>query len=405
MKRLVTAASLMVSRRLRRPGSQQAADRFGRPACRRRRDGRRHAADRPQVTREILQSDPRNIGALLRQGDALDGDGPDPDAAGECYRRALRSTRSRWTRSAAWAGFNWRWVRPGEAEAVFRKAIDRTPNDAAALNNLGIALDLQDRHDEAQAAYQAALARRPSMTAAQVNLGLSLALAGATDRAVAILRPLASDPAADGRIRQDLAVALTLAGDRGQAAKVLAGEAAAGQGLGRTRRLCRAEGLRQMKSSKHVGRGGDRVRTRRSGVHVVAAARDGDRLAVDDRFRAGGWRQGSQPLRQHGHNGGRGITPPPPDRNSSIVGLVLQSSGGLLLASRLQFTAASYATFAALAVGGAGTPGPGTATQVVQGTFTYTEPYLTPIATAITGNQRMIHSVQVTVLNQPFPAN
>ena len=81
-----------------------------------------------------------------------------------------------------------------EAEIAFRKAIERAPKDAAALNNLGIALDLQDRHDEAQAAYQAALTRRPSMTAAQVNLGLSLALAGATDRAVAILQPLASDP-------------------------------------------------------------------------------------------------------------------------------------------------------------------------------------------------------------------
>ena len=49
-----------------------------------------------------------------------------------------------------------------EAETVFRKAIELAPNDAAALNNLGIALDLQDRHDEAQAAYQAALAQRPA---------------------------------------------------------------------------------------------------------------------------------------------------------------------------------------------------------------------------------------------------
>ena len=55
--------------------------------------------------------------------------------------------------------------------------------------------------------------------------------------------------------------------------------------------------------------------------------------------------------------------------------------------------------------GGAGTPGPGTANQVVQYAFTYTQPYLTPIATAITGNQEMIHSVQVTVLNEPFPTN
>ena len=40
------------------------------------------------VTRDILQSDPRNVGALLRQGDALLAMGQ-PDAAEECYRRAV----------------------------------------------------------------------------------------------------------------------------------------------------------------------------------------------------------------------------------------------------------------------------------------------------------------------------
>jgi Flp pilus assembly protein TadG len=98
------------------------------------------------------------------------------------------------------------------------------------------------------------------------------------------------------------------------------------------------------------------------------------------------------------------IAPAPPDRNSSIIGLVLQSSGGLLQAARLQFTAASYPTVAAVA-GGNGTPGPGTASQVVQYTYTYTQPYLTPIAAAITGNPQMIHSVQVIILNEPFPSN
>lgn len=95
------------------------------------------------------------------------------------------------------------------------------PNDVAALNDLGIALDLQDRHEEAQGVYQSALAQHPGMHAAQVNLGLSLALAGATDRALTILRPLADDPAADGKVRDDLAVALTLAGDKAAAGKLL----------------------------------------------------------------------------------------------------------------------------------------------------------------------------------------
>lgn len=93
-----------------------------------------------------------------------------------------------------------------------------------ALNNLGIALDMQERHEEAQASYHAALKQQPAMTAARVNLGLSLALGGAPDRAVEILRPLASDPGADSKVRENLAVALALAGEREAAGKVLAAD-------------------------------------------------------------------------------------------------------------------------------------------------------------------------------------
>ena len=100
-----------------------------------------------------------------------------------------------------------------------------------------------------------------------------------------------------------------------------------------------------------------------------------------------------------------GINPPPPDRNTSITDIAIQYSGGLLQAGRLQINEASYGSFAALESGGASTPGPGNASQVVQYTFTYTQPYLTPIAVAITGQQQLIHSVQVTVLNEPFPSN
>jgi Flp pilus assembly protein TadG len=99
-----------------------------------------------------------------------------------------------------------------------------------------------------------------------------------------------------------------------------------------------------------------------------------------------------------------GITPPPPDRNTSILDLVTTASGGLLLASRLQIAEASYANFAAVA-GGGGTSGPGTAGQVVQYTFAYSQPYLTPFAVAITGQQQFIHTVRVTVLNEPFPSD
>jgi Flp pilus assembly protein TadG len=100
-----------------------------------------------------------------------------------------------------------------------------------------------------------------------------------------------------------------------------------------------------------------------------------------------------------------GIDPPPADRNASIKAILIQNSGGLLISDRIQIMTASYASFATLQSGGASTAGPGTAGQVVLYTFNYIQPYLTPIAAAITGQPQMIHSVQVIVLNEPFPTN
>ena len=100
----------------------------------------------------------------------------------------------------------------------------------------------------------------------------------------------------------------------------------------------------------------------------------------------------------------QGVTPAPTDRNTSIEDLVILNSGNLLQPDQLQITETSYASFAAIATGG-GTSGPGTASQVVQYTFTYTQPYLTPMAAAITGQSQVVHSIQITVLNEPFPTD
>lgn len=99
-----------------------------------------------------------------------------------------------------------------------------------------------------------------------------------------------------------------------------------------------------------------------------------------------------------------GISPAPTDRNDSIAQTVIAASGGLLRPSRLQISETSYPNFAAI-TGGAGTPGPGGASEVVRYTFIYLQPYLTPIAMAITGQPQSIHRVEVTVLNEPFPSN
>ena len=100
-----------------------------------------------------------------------------------------------------------------------------------------------------------------------------------------------------------------------------------------------------------------------------------------------------------------GITPAPPDRATSITDVAIQSSGNLLLTSRLQISETSYNAFSTSCGGQGGIAGPGTASQVVCYTFTYQQPYLTPIAVAITGQQSLTHSAYVTVLNEPFPSN
>ena len=136
---------------------------------------------------------------------------------------------------------------------------------------------------------------------------------------------------------------------------------------------------------------------------LLLAMETGWQLLIDSALGAGA--RAASRFGSTGTTVAAGITPPPPDRNSSIQGLVILNSGNLLLPGRLQIAEASYANFTAVTAGGAGTPGPGGASQVVQYTFTYTQPYLTPLVAAITGHQNMIHSVHVTVLNEPFPTN
>jgi hypothetical protein len=98
------------------------------------------------------------------------------------------------------------------------------------------------------------------------------------------------------------------------------------------------------------------------------------------------------------------MTPAPVSRADSIVQLVIQNSGGLLLPEHLQVTERSYANFADAIANVHGTDGPGSAGQIVRYAFTYTQAYLTPTAIAIAGAQNLVHSLTVTVVNEPFPA-
>ncbi|MCC6718507.1 MAG: SPOR domain-containing protein [Acetobacteraceae bacterium] len=110
---------------------------------------------------------------------------------------------------------------PQAAEQVFAEVLQRQPGNAIALNNLGIARDLQGRHIEAQSAYRAARAADPKMTGASVNLGLSQVLAGDMSDAVRTLTPLASLPDASVAVQENLGIALAASGDTAGAARML----------------------------------------------------------------------------------------------------------------------------------------------------------------------------------------
>lgn len=65
---------------------------------------------------------------------------------------------------------------PAAAQHVLERALSASPRDARLLNDLGIAFDLQGRHEAAQAEYRKAIAADPAMDAARANLMLSRAI-------------------------------------------------------------------------------------------------------------------------------------------------------------------------------------------------------------------------------------
>jgi Flp pilus assembly protein TadD len=174
------------------------------------------------VSNAILAKEPRNVPALLSQGDALSVLGRLEEAEAS-YAKALSANPESVDAQIGLGRLRLR-SDPAQAQSLFLSVLQREPRNKAALNDLGIAYDLKGEHARAQSAYRRALAVEPTLRAAEVNLALSMALSGKAADAVQLLRPLASDPDASRRLRHDLAAALAIAGDKQAAARILSAD-------------------------------------------------------------------------------------------------------------------------------------------------------------------------------------
>ena len=171
------------------------------------------------VTQSILASAPDNVDALIHEGNAYYALQRCP-AAEAAYEVALRYDPKA-TEAETGLGRCLLKTAPHAAELAFTQAIADDPGNADALNDLGIARDLQGNFAGAVDPYSRALLADPSMTAAEVNLGLSLALSGHGPEALEYLGPLATGPGATPKIREDYAAALLASGRSTEAQQVL----------------------------------------------------------------------------------------------------------------------------------------------------------------------------------------
>jgi Flp pilus assembly protein TadD len=172
-----------------------------------------------QVSDGVLRGSPDNVHALEIKGDALTLLG-DYDQAGAIFQ-ALLAKDPNSVRAGIGLGRVTLAKSPAEAEQLFQQVLQHDPRNVTALNNLGIARDLQGHHAQAQPAYHQALAINPDLESAQVNLALSMAMNGQGTAAVKMLQAKATQPGAPIKVRHDYAVVLAMAGNRAGAERVL----------------------------------------------------------------------------------------------------------------------------------------------------------------------------------------
>ncbi|HET6308597.1 MAG TPA: tetratricopeptide repeat protein [Rhodopila sp.] len=166
-----------------------------------------------------LAKDPADADALTRRGQALTELGQLGEARASLQKAVTIAPRN--ARALLALGRVQLPVDPAGAESDFASALQQDSQNAAAMNDLGIARDLLGRHTAAEAAYRGAIAAQPNMAAAHVNLALSLAMTGRGGEAIRLVQPLADAPEASRKIKEDYAAVLAMAGERDAASRIL----------------------------------------------------------------------------------------------------------------------------------------------------------------------------------------
>ena len=171
------------------------------------------------ICQQIAEAGHPSVDTLTCRGEALAMLGKPAEAA-QAYASALaldpHSTEARLGLGRLTLATD-----PAAAERLFLPLLAANPRDAIALNDIGIAQDLQGRPEEAQAAYGRAIAADPDMRAAAINLAISMALSGHADQALARLPPHAGERGATIRERHDVAAIMAMAGQDGDATALI----------------------------------------------------------------------------------------------------------------------------------------------------------------------------------------
>jgi Flp pilus assembly protein TadD len=171
------------------------------------------------IAHGVLTAEPHNASALVAAADA-DLQLDNRRTAEREYRQAMQASPNFVPALLGLGKMKMRDDVKG-AEAAFRAVLVNNPRNAAALTDLGVTLDLQERHAEAQAQYLKAIDVNPDLTSPRVNLAVSTALSGDAAKAEQMMRDTAEAGPVPAKVRADYALTEVLAGHAEQAQQTL----------------------------------------------------------------------------------------------------------------------------------------------------------------------------------------